>query len=76
MLNKTRYESIKTLMEGKTCPFCGSSYIVSDKPYFLPAMPSEATLTEGHPQTEGIPGDGLLKAVCKGCKNTQFFQLF
>lgn len=63
--------SLETLLEGKKCPFCGSSYEVKPNAYFLMGLPNPYSQ-----QTSGIAGDSLAVAVCQGCKHTVLFQIF
>lgn len=66
-LSDEKRKSLEALLKGKKCPFCGSEYKLKENPYFLPAF---------SPAIRDTAGDGLLLAVCQGCKHTVFFQSF
>lgn len=70
-LSVEKRKSLEAFLEGKNCPFCGSSYVVKPNAYFLMGMPNPNS-----PQTGGIAGDALAAAVCQGCKHTALFQIF
>lgn len=70
-LSVEKRKSLEAFLEGKKCPFCGSSYVVKPNAYILLGMPDL-----NNPQANGVAGDMLAEAVCQGCKHTVLFQIF